>query len=64
MRRNLGLETGDVVVWCKRAIISAGDAAILRRGKNWYVQCSDCVITVNAYSSTIITAHKIEGGKA
>jgi hypothetical protein len=29
-----------------------------RRGKNWYVSAENCVITVNAHSYTIITAHK------
>ena len=60
IRRNLGLETEDVVVWCKQTILSAGDQAITRQGKNWYAQCPGCVITVNAHSSTIITEHKIK----
>jgi len=56
--RNLGLGSIDAVDWCKQAILAAGDEAISRSGKNWYVQCPGCVITVNAHSSTIITAHK------
>jgi len=64
IRRNLDLETDDAVAWCGQAILSAGYAAIARRGKNWYVQCPGCVITVNANSNTIITAHKSKGGKA
>ena len=64
IRRNLSLETDDVVAWCKQAILDAGDAAITRRGKNWYVQCPGCVITVNAHSSTIITAHKVKEAKS
>ena len=63
IRRNLGLETDGVVAWCRQAILSAGDQAITHRGKNWYVQCPDCVITVNAHSSTIITAHRIKEAK-
>ena len=31
---------------------------IIRKGKNWYVSIDDIIITVNAYSYTIITAHK------
>ena len=29
-----------------------------RQGKNWYAQIDGCIITVNASSYTIITAHK------
>ena len=28
------------------------------RGKNWYVTAGGCTLTVNAYSLTVITAHK------
>lgn len=57
IRRNLSLDTWDAVGWCKTKIGSPG-AAICRRGKNWYVTAEDCIITVNAYSYTIITAHR------
>lgn len=56
IKRNLSLDTDDVVGWCKGKIESPG-AVISRRGKNWYVRVDGCVITVNAYSYTIITAH-------
>ena len=59
INRNLSLDTGinDVADWCKTRISSAG-AIITRRGKNWYVNTDNCIITVNAHSYTIITAHK------
>lgn len=57
IKRNLSLDTEDVVVWCKDKIASA-HAIIIRRGKNWYVNVDDIVITVNAHSYTIITAHR------
>ena len=59
IQRNLSLDTGtgDVVDWCKTKIHSA-NAVITRKGKNWYVNAEDCIITVNAHSYTIITAHK------
>ncbi|MCR4742301.1 MAG: DUF3781 domain-containing protein [Treponema sp.] len=59
IRRNLSLgqEVTDVVVWCREKIQSPG-AQITRQGKNWYVSIDGAVITVNAYSYTIITAHK------
>jgi len=57
IKRNLALkETDNVVGLCRKKIINADN--ILRRGKNWYVYAGDSVITVNARSYTIITAHK------
>ena len=60
IRRNLGLgvEIKDVVTWCKNQIESP-EANITRTGKNWYCTIGGCIITVNAYSYTIITAHKV-----
>lgn len=55
--RNLGLNGIDVVEWCKSKITDER-AEITRQGKNWYVTVDNVVITVNAYSCTIITAHK------
>ena len=59
IRRNLGLgdDIKDVVACC-RAKIESSAAAIERKEKNWYCKINGCVITVNAYSYTIITAHK------
>lgn len=57
IKKNLSLETNYVVEWCKEKIISS-NAAITRSGKNWYVNVDGYVITINAYSYTIITAHK------
>lgn len=57
IKRNLSLDTDNVVDWCKTKINSA-DTIITRNGKNWYVNVENCIITVNAYSYTIITAHR------
>ncbi len=57
IKKNLSLDTDNVVDWCK-AKISSPNALITRNGKNWYVTVGGCVITVNAGSYTIITAHK------
>lgn len=57
IKRNLSLETEDVVLWCKEKTESP-EAVIIRKGKNWYVDVGDLVITMNAHSYTIITAHK------
>lgn len=57
IKGNLSLDIEDVVAWCKDKISSA-HAVIVRKGKNWYVTVDNFVITVNAHSYTIITAHK------
>lgn len=48
----------DVVGYCKDKIKSP-NAIIERKGKNWYVTIDGAIITVNASSYTIITAHKL-----
>lgn len=55
IKRNLSLETDDVVEWCKEKI-KLPNAEIVRKGKNYYAEIDGCVITVNAHSFTIITA--------
>ena len=57
IRKNLSLDAEDVVSWCKDKI-AAENADITRKGKNWYIAVDGCMITVNAYSYTIITAHR------
>ncbi len=57
IRRNLGTDAEDVTGYC-RALILRPDAVIERRGKNWYVTVDNAILTVNASSHTIITAHR------
>jgi len=57
VKRNLNLYADDVVAWCKGAVKQAD--IIFRNGKNWYVHKGGVVITINALSYTVITAHKI-----
>ena len=54
---SLGEDVKDVVTFCQQKILD-DKAEITRQGKNWYVKIDGCIITVNAYSYTIITAHK------
>ena len=58
IKRNLSIDT-DPVQWCMNAILCP-DAVIERKGKNYYIKAKSAVITVNAYSFTIITAHRKE----
>jgi hypothetical protein len=60
IKRNLELETNDVVNWCKNRIKKSNK--IYRKGKNWYVSGKEFIITINAHSYTIITAHKDKNG--
>ena len=62
IRKNLKLGDIDVEKWCREQI-SDVNATIDKTGKNWYVWTGDIVITVNASSYTIITAHKATGKK-
>lgn len=57
IRRNLQIDAIDVVEYC-RCLIADKDALIERKGKNWYAYSGNVKITVNAYSYTIITAHR------
>lgn len=57
IRNNLGLEISDVVEWSRQAVRQAD--FITKSGKNYYVYYNGAVITINAHSYTIITAHKI-----
>jgi hypothetical protein len=61
IRRNLGLETDDVVEWCKEVVRNASEDDVVRRGKNYYVYGENFVLTINAHSYTVITAHPFSG---
>ena len=56
IKKNLALKTTDIVNWCRDR--TANEDNIIRKGKNWYVYANNAVITINAHSYTIITAHK------
>ena len=47
----------DIVAYCIDKI-KQENAVIERKGKNYYVSVDGIIITVNASSYTIITAHK------
>jgi hypothetical protein len=59
IKKNLCLITDDVVGWCIQKIKDV-NSVIFQKGKNWYITADNCIITVNAYSYTIITAHKVK----
>lgn len=55
--RNIGISESEVVGWCKSKIADPLTKKE-RRGKNWYIEADNAVITVNASSLTVITAHR------
>ena len=57
IKRNIALEVDNIADWCRQKITNADQ--IIRRGKNRYVYYENIVITINAHSYTVITAHKI-----
>ena len=59
IKKNLSLNVENVIEWCKEKI-SLSNAKIIRKGKNWYITIDNCIITVNAYGYTVITAHKVK----
>lgn len=58
IKRNLQLDTEDVVCYCKNKILDK-NCQIYKQGKNWYCEIDNIKITVNSNSYTIITAHII-----
>ena len=55
IKKNLSLNVENVI-----EKISLSNAEITRKGKNWYITIDNCIITVNAYSYTVITSHKVK----
>lgn len=56
IKRNLKLNTNNVVEYCKEKILNK-NTKIIKQGKNYYCKIDNIIITVNSYSYTIITAH-------
>lgn len=62
IKKNLKLDTDDVVNYCKNKIIDK-NCHIYKLGKNWYCEINNIKITINSYSYTIITAHILNNYK-
>ena len=59
IKKNLKLDTDDVVEYCKNKVLDK-NCNIYKQGKNWYCEIDNIKITINSYSYTIITAHKLK----
>ena len=57
IKRNIEVDVDDIVAYCIDKI-KQENAVIEKKGKNYYVNVDGIIITVNASSYTIITAHK------
>jgi len=56
IKNNLNID-GDVVEFCKNKILN-NRYVITKKGKNYYCEIDDIIITINSYSYTVITAYK------
>lgn len=59
IKKYLKLDIDDVVEFCKNKILDK-NCDIYKQGKNWYCEIDNIKITINSYSYTIITAHKLK----
>ncbi|MBK5201089.1 MAG: DUF3781 domain-containing protein [Spirochaetaceae bacterium] len=58
IKKNLNIDTELAVKYCYNKILEE-NTIINRKGKNWYATTNNCIISVNAYTFTIITAHSL-----
>lgn len=59
IKRNLKTDIIDIVEYCKNKVLNK-NCNIYKQGKNWYCEIDGIKITINSYSYTIITAHKLK----
>lgn len=55
IKRNLNIDC-DVVEYLKNKVLDK-NSLIYKKGKNYYCEIDNIIITINSYSYTIITAH-------
>ncbi len=57
--KNLKINEKDIVKYCKGKILNE-NSKVYRKGKNFYCTIDNVIITINASSYTIITAHLLK----
>lgn len=57
IKKNLG-NAEEPVSYCISKL-ETKESIVTKKGKNYYVETDDCIITINSSSFTIITAHKL-----
>ena len=58
IKKNLNLESDDVISYCQKLILDP-ESKITKHGNNYYITTKTEIITINATSYTIITAHQL-----
>ena len=58
IKKNLKIDC-DVVMFLKEKIVNP-KSIIYKKGKNYYCEIDDIIITINSYSYCIITAHLLK----
>lgn len=56
IKRNLNLNNDNVVKYLIEKI-KCNNSVVYRKGKNYYCEIEDIIITINSYNYCIITAH-------
>lgn len=56
IKKNLKINNNDIVKYCKEKVLD-NRCNIYKKGKNFYCEIDNIIITINSYSYTIITAH-------
>lgn len=56
INKNLNLNNIDVIEYCKNIVID-NNSKIYKKGKNWYCENNNIIITINSYNYGVITAH-------
>ena len=57
IKKNLTLNYNNVVDICKEKILNK-NSVVYKKGKNYYCEIDNIIITINTSSYTIITVHK------
>lgn len=56
IKKNIKINTEDVIAYCKEKILDKS-SLVYKKGKNFYCEIDNILITINSYTYTIITAH-------
>lgn len=58
IKKNVNEKLKDIDSWCKK-LIEDSNSVITKKGKNYYINTFNYIITINASSYTIITVHAL-----
>ena len=57
IRKNLKLDVNNIIDYIKNKILD-NKSVVYKKGKNYYVEIDNLIITINSYNYSVITAHK------